>query len=117
MAKKKLTLDDLKGVVFSTNPDYQPEEQEEDLEEALAPNQQLLYVSIDRKKRKGKEVTLVEGFLGHEDDLKELGSQLKKYCGVGGSIKDEVILIQGNFRDKIIAYLEKEGYKVKRKGG
>lgn len=117
MSKKKLSLEDLKGVVFSTNPEYQPEEKEEDLEPALKNSEQLLYVSIDRKKRKGKEVTLVEGFLGHEDDLKELGSLLKKHCGVGGTIKDEQILIQGNFRDKIMSYLQKEGYKVKQKGG
>lgn len=117
MAKKKLSLEDLKGVVFSTDPNYKPEEPEENLEPALKNSEQLLYVSIDRKKRKGKEVTLIEGFLGHEDDLKELGSQLKKHCGVGGSVKDEQIIIQGNFIDKIITYLEKEGYKVKKKGG
>lgn len=113
--KKKLGLEDLKGVVYSTDPNYEPEI-EEDLEDALEPHQQKLYVSLDKKQRKGKKVTLVEGFLGHEDDLKELGSDLKKHCGVGGAVKDETVIIQGDFRQKIVDFLEKEGYKVKKKG-
>lgn len=115
MAKKKLSLEDLKGIAFSTDPDNVPDIEEE-LEDALEPHQQKLYVSLDKKQRKGKKVSLVEGFLGHEDDLKELGSQLKKHCGVGGAVKDGEIIIQGDFREKIISFLEKEGYKVKRKG-
>lgn len=105
------------NVVYSTNPDFDYEHDEVEENETLPNNQQLLYVSIDRKQRKGKEVTLVEGFVGTEDDLKTLGKALKSKCGVGGTVKDGEILIQGNCRDKVIAYLETEGYQTKRKGG
>jgi translation initiation factor 1 len=81
------------------------------------PKNQLLYVSIDRKQRGGKEVTLVEGFIGSDDDLKELGKLLKSKCGVGGTAKDGEIIVQGSFRDKVCEILEKEGYKTKKKGG
>jgi translation initiation factor 1 len=105
------------NVVYSTNPNFSYQEEEEDIQDTLPKNQQKLYVSIDKKQRAGKEVTLIEGFIGLEDDLKELGKVLKSKCGVGGSVKDGEILIQGNFRDKIIELLQKEGYGVKRKGG
>ena len=83
------------GYVFSTNPNFEFNEEEESVE-TLDPANQKLYVSIDRKQRGGKEVTLVEGFVGDEHDLKELGKQLKSKCGVGGSVKDGEILIQGS---------------------
>ena len=105
------------NIVYSTNPNYNYEYDEEEEVETLSPNQQKLYVSIDKKQRAGKEVTLIEGFVGAEEDLKELGKLLKSKCGVGGTVKDGEILIQGNFRDKIMLILEKEGYQVKRKGG
>jgi translation initiation factor 1 len=105
------------NVVYSTNPDFNFQFDEEEEIETLPNDQQLLYVSIDRKQRGGKEVTLIEGFVGKEDDLKELGKLLKSKCGVGGTVKDNEVLIQGNFRDKIIDLLTKEGYRVKRKGG
>jgi len=105
------------NVVYSTNPDFNFQFDEEEEIETLSKAQQLLYVSIDRKQRGGKEVTLVEGFVGKEDDLKELGKLLKSKCGVGGTVKDNEILIQGNFRDKVFDLLTKEGYKVKKKGG
>jgi translation initiation factor 1 len=105
------------NIVYSTNPDFQFQYEEEETVETLPNNQQKLYVSIDRKQRAGKEVTLVEGFIGTEDDLKELGKLLKSKCGVGGTAKDNEILIQGNFRDKIFDILIKEGYQVKKKGG
>jgi translation initiation factor 1 len=105
------------NVVYSTNPDFNFQFDEEEEIETLPNGQQLLYVSIDRKQRGGKEVTLIEGFVGKEDDLKELGKLLKSKCGVGGTVKDNEVLIQGNFRDKIIDLLTKEGYRVKRKGG
>lgn len=105
------------NVVYSTNPDFRFEFEEDQEQETLPANQQKLYVSIDRKSRGGKEVTLIEGFVGAESDLQQLGKLLKSKCGVGGTVKDGEILIQGNFRDKIIGMLEKEGYQVKRKGG
>lgn len=113
MAKKKEKL----NVVYSTNPNFNYEFDEEEMIETLPKNQQKLYVSIDRKQRGGKEVTLVEGFVGSDDDLKELGKLLKSKCGVGGTAKDNEILIQGNFRDKLFDMLSKEGYQVKKKGG
>ncbi len=106
-----------KNVVYSTNPDYDYEYDEDEVEETLPPNEQLLYVSIDRKQRGGKSVVLVEGFVGEEEDLKDLGKLLKSKCGVGGSAKNGEITIQGDQRDKVIEVLEKEGYKTKRKGG
>jgi len=111
MAKSK------KNVVYSTNPNFQFEDDFQEEEETLPPIDQLLYVSIDRKQRKGKDVTLVEGFVGLEDDLKDLGKMLKSKCGVGGTVKDGEILIQGNFKDKVASILELEGYRVKKKGG
>lgn len=113
MAKKKEKL----NIVYSTNPDFRYEFEEEEAIETLPNNHQKLYVSIDKKQRAGKEVTLVEGFVGSEDDLKELGKLLKSKCGVGGTVKDNEILIQGNFKDKIFDLLVKEGYQVKKKGG
>ena len=113
MAKKKEKL----NVVYSTNPNFNYEFEEEESVETLPKNQQKLYVSIDRKQRGGKEVTLVEGFVGTDDDLKDLGKLLKSKCGVGGTAKDNEILIQGNFKDKVFEMLTKEGYQVKKKGG
>ena len=114
MAKKKM---ERLNVVYSTNPDFNYEFEEDDAQETLPPAQQLLYVSIDRKQRGGKEVTLIEGFIGSDADLKELGKTLKSKCGVGGTAKDNEIIIQGSFRDKIIDLLNQMGYKTKRKGG
>ena len=113
MAKKKEKL----NVVYSTNPDFNYQFEETEETETLSKNQQKLYVSIDKKQRGGREVTLVEGFIGSEEDLKELGKFLKSKCGVGGTVKEMEILIQGNFKDKITDLLLKEGYSVKKKGG
>lgn len=112
MAKKKRS-----NIVYSTNSDFEYESEDDCEMETLPPEEQLLYISIDRKKRKGKEVTLVEGFVGSEEDMKELSKKLKSSFGVGGTVKDGEILIQGNYRDKTIELLNKEGYKTKRKGG
>ncbi|MDR0803107.1 translation initiation factor [Fluviicola sp.] len=105
------------NVVYSTNPDFSYDYDDQKEQETLEPSRQLLYVSLDRKQRGGKEVTLVEGFIGTEDDLKELGKMLKSKCGVGGTAKDGEIIVQGAFRDKVIELLEKAGYKTRRKGG
>ncbi|MCK5692057.1 MAG: translation initiation factor [Bacteroidales bacterium] len=105
------------GMVYSTNPDFQYESGEQEEMETLAPQQQQLYVSLDKKNRKGKKVTLVEGFKGTTEDLKNLAKELKSSCGVGGSAGDYNILIQGDFRDRVITLLQEKGFTVKRKGG
>lgn len=102
------------GVVFSTNPDFKYEEETEEEPLTLEPARQNLIVSIDRKGRAGKQVTLVTGFVGSSDDLADLGRILKVKCGVGGSAKDGEITIQGDFRDRVTALLRDMGYKAKR---
>ncbi|MEM6320121.1 MAG: translation initiation factor [Bacteroidota bacterium] len=99
-----------RGVVYSTNPDYDYEYEENEEMETLPNQQQKLRVMIDRKKRKGKEVTLITGFVGTSDDLKDLGKMLKSKCGVGGSAKDGEIIVQGNNKQKVIDLLKREGY-------
>lgn len=105
------------NVVYSTNPNFNYDIEDEEEMDTLSPSNQLLYVSIDKKQRAGKEVTLIEGFVGKDEDLKELGKMLKSKCGVGGTAKGGEIMVQGNFRDKILDLLQQAGYKVKRKGG
>lgn len=117
MAKKKMnSLEDLGGFVFSTNDDFEFDSGEEQ-QETLPNNEQRLEAYIDKKNRGGKVATVIKGFEGNDDDLKALAKRLKTLCGVGGSAKDGDIIIQGNFRDKIMDFLTKEGYKVKRVGG
>ena len=119
MSKNKLnSLSDLGGFVYSTNKNedfssYIPEESQE----KLLPSQQLLEAHFSNKGRGGKTVTIVKGFVGTEDELNALGKLLKNKCGVGGSVKDGEIIIQGNIRDKVIQILQNEGFKVKRVGG
>lgn len=102
------------GVVYSTNPDFKYEQESVTEDETLAPEKQKLTVSIDRRCRAGKQVTLVSGFVGSESDLKELGKTLKVKCGVGGTAKDGEITIQGDLRDKVTALLCTMGYRAKR---
>lgn len=102
------------GVVYSTNPDFKYEQESITEEETLAPEKQKLTVSIDRRCRAGKQVTLVSGFVGSDSDLKELGKTLKVKCGVGGTAKDGEITIQGDLRDKVTELLCAMGYRAKR---
>jgi len=106
------------GVVYSTNDnyDYDYNEGQDDIED-LDPAQQKLRVLIDRKQRRGKEVTLVTGFIGTEETLKDLGKFLKQKCGVGGSAKDGEIMVQGNHRDKVVELLKGKGYSQTKKSG
>lgn len=103
-------------VVYSTNPEFNMEDEHEELE-TLAPSEQVLSVYLDRKNRGGKTAVVVKGFIGQEDDLIQLGKTLKSACGVGGSVKDGEIIIQGDKRDKVMELLKNKGYKVKRVGG
>lgn len=105
------------GVVFSTDPDFKYEEEPLTEEaETLPPSSQKLIVAIDRKGRAGKQVTLVKGFQGKEDDLKALGIALKVKCGTGGSASDGEILIQGDMRDKVVQILQQMGYAKAKRG-
>lgn len=105
------------GVIYSTDSSYQYEQADEQCEQPTLPEgEQRLIVSLSRKQRAGKEVTLVEGFVGTEADLEALGKALKQRCGVGGSVKDGDILIQGDHRDRIIELLHKLGYTRAKRG-
>lgn len=114
---KKNDWKNREGVVYSTNSNFSFEYKTDAEAETLPPQQQQLYVSLDKSGRAGKQVTLVEGFVGTASDLDLLTKLLKNKCGVGGSAKEGIILIQGDARDKVVVILQKENYKVKRKGG
>jgi translation initiation factor 1 len=105
------------GVVYSTDTNFSYEMEHEESASTLPNNQQNLKIFLDKKNRAGKAVSAISGFIGTDDDLNALGSSLKKLCGVGGTVKDGEILIQGEFRDKILAHLIKFGYKAKKAGG
>lgn len=105
------------GIVYSTKQDFDYSYDKDAEAETLPPQQQNLRVSLDKKNRKGKAVTLVTGFTGSDDDLKILGKLLKTKCGVGGTAKAGEILIQGDFREKVMQVLLQAGYKVKKSGG
>lgn len=100
------------GLVYSTDPDFEYQDEDEFVE-TPAPEDQNLRVVIDKRNRKGKVVTVVADFEGAEEDLKDLGKELKNKCGSGGSVKDGEILIQGDFKQKVADALRKMGYKVK----
>ncbi len=113
---KKINLEDLGGFVFSTNPHFVPAEDEEELEEVPIEKQRL-EAHFEKKGRSGKQVVVIRHFQGSEEALQALGAALKKHCGVGGSVKDQEVILQGNVRDKAMAYLTQKGYKVVRVGG
>jgi len=109
MAKK---YNSFSSLVYSTNPDAIPSEEPIEII-TLPPEQQKLMVRLDKKQRAGKTVTLVEGFVGNDKDLADLAKKLKTSCGVGGSVKEGVIIIQGNFKDNILQWLKARGYSAK----
>lgn len=112
MSKKK------KGnIVYSTNPNYQMDIDDDEEIQTLPPGSQNLKIWLDKKQRGGKVVSLIKGFIGSSDDLKDLAGELKSLCGVGGTAKDGEIIIQGDHRDKILNYLQKHGYGAKKAGG
>lgn len=117
MVKKDGSWKERLNVVYSTNPDFQYENQDNETSDTLEPRLQNLRVMLDKKQRAGKQVTLITGFVGSEEDLRDLGKMLKSKCGVGGSAKDGEIIIQGDFRDKVLDLLLKAGYKAKKAGG
>lgn len=112
MAKNRINTS---GIVYSTNPDYK---QEDDFKEEpinVEPAKQKIRVKLETKHRAGKAVTLVENFIGSEEDKIELGKKLKSFCGTGGSVKDGEIIVQGDNRDKVVAWLHKNGYMAAKK--
>ena len=104
-------------IMYSTNADFEYDEEQDDSIETLEPNKQNLKIFLDKKQRKGKKVTLITGFVGTDDDLNDLGKSLKNKCGVGGSSKEGEILIQGDLREKVKSILDDLGYKSKLAGG
>lgn len=102
-------------IVYSTNPDYHYNKEGEYISKTQPKEKQMLRISLDKRNRKGKSVTLISGFSGTDDDLKELGKMLKTRCGVGGSAKEGEIIIQGDHREKVLEILHKEGYTKSRR--
>ncbi len=115
MSKKNKS--DKNGFVYSTDPNFRFQPEEESAAETLPPQQQKLKVKLETKHRGGKTVTLVEGFVGTDEDLQDLGKKLKNFCGTGGSAKDGEIIVQGDQREKVLQWLQKNGYKNAKRVG
>lgn len=113
MSKKK--LQSFSGLVYSTDPDFKLPEDDDIAQETIELSQQKLKIRLDTKHRAGKAVTLIEGFIGTTTDMEELGKKLKSFCGTGGSVKDGEIIVQGDNREKILQWLQKNGYKSSKK--
>ena len=101
---------DTRGFIFSTDPSFRFEEEEQATQETPAPVQQKLRIRLDTKQRAGKAVTLVTGFVGTDSDLEDLGKRLKNFCGTGGSVKEGEAIIQGDQRDRVLQWLVKNGF-------
>ncbi|MEO7311002.1 MAG: translation initiation factor [Chitinophagaceae bacterium] len=113
MSKNK--FNSLSALVFSTDPDFKPYEEQQEQVDTLPPSNQLLKVRLETKHRAGKAVTLITGFEGSVTDIEELCKKLKTFCGTGGSVKDGEMIVQGDHRDKVMVWLGKNGYvKAKR---
>jgi translation initiation factor 1 len=115
MSKKNKS--DKNGFVYSTDPNFHFQPDEEAVRDTLPPQQQKLKVKLETKHRGGKAVTLVDGFVGKEEDLEDLGKKLKNFCGTGGSAKDGEIIVQGDQRDKVLQWLQKNGYTATKRVG
>lgn len=113
MSKKQ--KGDRNGFVYSTDPSFRFEPEEENNFETIAPAQQKLRVSLETRQRGGKAVTIIKGFVGQSDDLEALGKSLKNFCGTGGSVKEGEILVQGDQKEKVLQWLLKNGYKGAKK--
>lgn len=113
MSKKNKS--DARGFIYSTDPNFSFEPQEDEVLETLPPAKQPLRIRLDTKHRAGKAVTLVTGFIGTTDDAEKLGKQLKNFCGTGGSVKDAEIIVQGDQRDKVLQWLLKNSYSATKK--
>ena len=109
MTKKR----NFSGMVYSTDPDFVPEEEQFDEQPTLAPSKQHLYISLDTKLKAGKKVTKIDRFIGTSDDLAQLCKQLKSHCACGGAVKEGVILLQGDVKEKCAKEIGRLGYKYK----
>lgn len=114
---RKKNKPDKNGFVYSTNPNFSFNNEEEETNITLPPNKQPLRIWLDAKQRAGKAVTLITGFVGNDSDIELLGKQLKNYCGTGGNVKNNEIIIQGDQREKVLQWLLKNGYKNSKKAG
>ncbi len=117
LSMSKKFKSDSNGFIFSTDPNFQFQPEQEEEPETLTSTQQMLRILLDKKQRAGKSVTLITGFIGKTDDLEKLGKQLKNFCGTGGSVKDGEVIIQGDQREKVLQWLLKNGYAKSKKIG